>query len=209
MRLDSSLQNKQGPFLSTQPSCCFTIPLHLGSQRLKTLALLDSGASAYFLDEEFTRFHKIPIVKKLSPLHVEVIDSRPFSSREIIHETALLEVKFENHSSSIVFNIFRTPSAPVILGFSWLERYNPHIDWKSRNIEFPVIPSLAECTSKPLTKKPPFIKPLFIGARAFVRAAKTALHLLSMQYWPLEKQLHQQTFQHNIKNSKTYLKRRM
>jgi hypothetical protein len=28
-------------------------------------------------------------------------------------------------------------------------------------------------TSKPLTKKPPFIKPLFIGARAFIRAAKT------------------------------------
>jgi hypothetical protein len=33
---------------------------------------------------------------------------------------------------------------------------------------------LAERTSKPLTKKPPFIKPLFIGARAFIRAAKTS-----------------------------------
>jgi hypothetical protein len=32
---------------------------------------------------------------------------------------------------------------------------------------------LAERTNKPLTKKPPFIKPLFIGARAFIRAAET------------------------------------
>jgi hypothetical protein len=41
-------------------------------------------------------------------------------------------------------------------------------------MEFPVIPSFMERTSRPLTtKKPPFIKPLFIGGRAFMRAAKT------------------------------------
>jgi hypothetical protein len=74
MRLDCSLQNKQGPFLSAQPSCCFTILLHIGFQRLKTLAFLDSGASACFLDEKFTRLHKIPTIKKLSPMYVEVID---------------------------------------------------------------------------------------------------------------------------------------
>jgi hypothetical protein len=174
VRLDSSLQNKQGPFLSVQPSRCFTIPLHLGSQRLKTLALLDSGASACFLDEEFMRLHKIPTTKKLSSVHVEVIDGRPLSSGDVTHETAPLKVKFGNHSSSIIFNIIRTPSVPIILGLSWLERYNPHIDWKSWNIEFLVIPSLAERTIKHLTKKPPLIKPLFIGARTFIRAAKTS-----------------------------------
>jgi hypothetical protein len=138
VQLDSLLQNKQGPFLFIQPSCCFTIPLHLDSQRLKTLALLDFGASACFLDEEFTRLHKILIVKKLSPLHVEIIDGQPLSSGDVTHKTTPLEVKFGSHSNFIVFNIIRTPSALVILGLFWLERYNPHIDWKSRNIEFPV-----------------------------------------------------------------------
>jgi hypothetical protein len=94
------------------------------------------------------------------------------SSGDVTYETALLEVKFGNHSSSIVYNIIRTPSAPVILRLSWLERYNPYIDWKSQNLEFPVTPSLVERTSKPLTKKPLFIKPFFTGARAFIRAAK-------------------------------------
>jgi hypothetical protein len=92
---------------------------------------------------------------------------------DIIHEIASLEVKFDNHSSSIVFNIIKTLSTPVILGFAWLERYNLQIDWKSRNIEFPVIPSLTKRTNKPLTKKPLFIKPLFIRARTFIRTAKT------------------------------------
>jgi hypothetical protein len=55
-------------------------------------------------------------------MHVEVIDGRPLSSGGIIHETAPSEVKFGNHSSSIVFNIIRIPSILVILGLSWLER---------------------------------------------------------------------------------------
>jgi hypothetical protein len=126
------------------------------------------------LDEEFTRLHKIPIVKELSLVHVEIIDRRPLSSENVTYKTILLEVKFGNYSSSIVFNIIRIPLAPIILGLSWLERYNPQINWKSRNIEFPIIPSLTEHTSKPSsTKKLPFIKPLFIGARAFMRVPKT------------------------------------
>ena len=104
-------------FLSVQPSRCFIIPLHLGSQRLKIFALLDSRASVWFLDEEFMKLHKIPIIKKLNPTHVEVIDKWPLVSGNVIHETIPLEVKFGNHSSSIVFNIIGTPSAPVILKF--------------------------------------------------------------------------------------------
>jgi hypothetical protein len=95
------------------------------------------------------------------------------SSGDITHKTTSLEVRFGKHSNSIVFNIIRTPLALVIFGLSWLERYNPQIDWRSWNIEFLVIPSLAKHTNKPLTtKKPPFIKLLFIRARAFMRAAK-------------------------------------
>jgi hypothetical protein len=49
-----------------------------------------------------------------------------------------------------------------------------------KEYKFPVSQSFTECIGKPSstekppsTKKPPFIKPLFIGTRAFMRAAKT------------------------------------
>jgi hypothetical protein len=58
-------------------------------------------------------------------MHVEVIDGQPLSFGDVTYRTAPLEVKFGNHSSSIVFNIIKTPSIPVILGLSWLERYDP------------------------------------------------------------------------------------
>ena len=51
---------------SAQPALCFTIPLFSGPQKLKTIALLDSGASACFLDEEFVKSHKFPLVPKIS-----------------------------------------------------------------------------------------------------------------------------------------------
>lgn len=163
MRLDNSTpQQQSGSSLSAQPAHCFTIPLCLGPKKLKTLALLDSGASACFLDEEFVRHHKIRLIPKPTPVHVEVIDGRPLSSGSVTHESEPMEVAFNGHSSYVVFNIIRTPSNPVILGLSWLEKFNPSIDWKLRRITFQKNP----------VRKPRVKKPLFIGARAFVRSSR-------------------------------------
>ena len=88
VRLDNSNpQQKSGSTLSAQPASCFTILLSLGPQKIKTLALLDSGASACFLDEEFAKRHKISLVLKSKPVHVEVIDGRPLLSGSVTHES--------------------------------------------------------------------------------------------------------------------------
>jgi hypothetical protein len=100
VRLDSSLQTNQGPIFSTQ------------------LALLNFGASTCFLDEEFTRLYKIPVVKKLTPVYIEVINERPLSSGDVTQETTPLEMRIGKHSSSIIFNIIKILSASVILGLS-------------------------------------------------------------------------------------------
>jgi hypothetical protein len=78
-----------------------------------TLALLDSGASTCFLDEEFTKRHKIRLVQKSKPIYVEVIDGRPLLYSSVIHESKPIEVTFKDHSSYVVFNIIRTPSSHV------------------------------------------------------------------------------------------------
>ena len=119
VRLDNSIpQQKSGSTLSAQPANCFTIPLSFGPQKIKILALLDSGASACFLDKEFAERHKIPLVLKSKPVHIEVIDGRPLLSGSVTHESKPIEVAFENHSSFVIFNIIRTPSNPVVFGLS-------------------------------------------------------------------------------------------
>ena len=90
MRLDNSIpQQKSGSTLSAPPASCFTIPLSFGPQKIKTLALLDSGASTCFLDKEFAKRHKIPLVPKSKPVHVEVLDGRPLLSGSVTHESEL------------------------------------------------------------------------------------------------------------------------
>ena len=158
---------KSGSTVSVQLASCFIIPLSFSPQKIKTLALLDSGASACFLDKEFARRHKIPLVIKCKLVHAEVIDGRPLLSGSVTHESKPIEVVFENHSSFVIFNIIRTPSNPVVFGLSWLEKHNPSIDWRLRKMTFPIDHSESKPIRRSRTKKP-----LFLGARAFVRSSK-------------------------------------
>ena len=102
VRLEPSLvQTNSGPHLSSQPSHCFTIPLRLEpKKKLQAQALLDSGASACFIDEEFAKRHRILLIEKPTPVHVEAIDGRALSSGDVTHETKPLEVSFAGHKST-------------------------------------------------------------------------------------------------------------
>ncbi len=92
--------------------------------------MLDSRASAYFIDKNLIKRHNLPIVPKKYPVTVEVIDGRPLILGDVTHETKPLDIILEGHRSTIVFNIISSPFNPLVLGFFWLEMINPDIDWK-------------------------------------------------------------------------------
>ena len=60
---------------------------------------------------------------------------RPLASGHVTHETVPLEIELEGHNSFLVFNVIKTPTSPVILGLSWLRKYNPDIDWNTLKIK--------------------------------------------------------------------------
>ncbi len=131
MRL-TSVATSLGPILSSEPSCCFNIPLKIDfhPHSIKVKALLDSGTSACFIDKNLVKRHNLPIVLKKYPMTIEVIDGRPLISRDVTHETKPLDIILEGHRSTIVFNIISFPSNPLVLGLFWLKMINPDIDWK-------------------------------------------------------------------------------
>jgi hypothetical protein len=77
---------------------------------IKVCALLDSKAFICFIDKDLADPHKLSLVANKHPIPVEVIEGRPLVSGE-------------------------SPSNPVVLGLSWLNKYNPTIDWKTRRIK--------------------------------------------------------------------------
>ena len=84
MRLANSARST-GPILSSEPSSCFIVPLRIkfDNRSIKISALLDSGASACFIDKDFAERYKLPLVTKKYPMSVEVIDGRPLVSGDV------------------------------------------------------------------------------------------------------------------------------
>ncbi len=104
--------------------------------------LVDSGATFSFIDQTFVAQHNNPVVKKSTPIPVEVIDGRTIAFGAITHERTPLELRIGKHAKKIVLNIISTPHHPIILGLPWLEAHNPIIDWRSRTLTF----STQRCT---------------------------------------------------------------
>jgi hypothetical protein len=107
-------------------------------------ALVDSGATSFFIDQTFVAQHNIPVVKKSTRVPVEVIDGRTIAFGAITHETTHLEFCIGKHTEKIILNIISTPHHPIILGLPWLEVHNPIIDWQSKTLTF----STQQCTSQ-------------------------------------------------------------
>jgi hypothetical protein len=106
--------------------------------------LVDSDATSSFIDQTFVTQHNIPVVKKSTPVLVEVIDGRTIAFGAITHETTPLELYIGKHTEKIVVNIISTPHHPIILGLPWLEAHNLIIDWRSKTLTF----SAQRCTSQ-------------------------------------------------------------
>ncbi len=107
-------------------------------------ALVDSGTTSSFIDQTFVVQHNIPVIKKSTPVPIEVIDGRTIASGAITHKTTPLDLCIDKHTEKIVLNIISTPHHPIILGLPWLEAHNPIIDWWSKTLTL----SAQQCTSQ-------------------------------------------------------------
>lgn len=48
--------------------------------------------------------------------------------------TVPLRLQAETQQEEITFHLIRSLELPVVLGFCWLNRHNPHLDWSTGTI---------------------------------------------------------------------------
>jgi hypothetical protein len=110
----------KGPILTSKAFSCYTIPLivKMDSSSIKVHALLNSEASACFIDKDFVDRHKLPLVTKTHPIHVEIIDGRFLVLGDITHETTPLNIILQGCHSIIAFHVIKSPLNPTVSGLS-------------------------------------------------------------------------------------------
>jgi hypothetical protein len=98
--------------------------------------MIDSGATALFLDFSFVKKHRILSLPLRHPINLYNIDGTANQAGRITH-FARLCLMINNHEEWTDFLVSNLGGEDVILGLPWLRKVNPQIDWKKGLLNIP------------------------------------------------------------------------
>ncbi|KAK9399651.1 PEG10: Retrotransposon-derived protein PEG10 [Crotalus adamanteus] len=87
-----------------------------GQGEVDVQALVDSGATANFMDSDFVTQWSIP---------------------QLVAATRSLHIRIGPHMEEAVFYVATVSHFPVVLGLEWLRAHDPQIIWSSGTVRFP------------------------------------------------------------------------
>jgi Retroviral aspartyl protease len=103
----------------------------LSKQNLETL--IDSGTGRLFIDQNFIKNFEINYLDK--PVKAYNVNGRG-TKQGTINAYVNLEFKLGDRKFNEHFYVTGLGKQRIILGFPWLHKYNPIIDWKKGEITF-------------------------------------------------------------------------
>ena len=93
--------------------------------------LVDSGATECFVSTRVVRDHNMKICKKKEKLKIFLADGSVKNTSQCLRNIC---VDLGDHVEFLDFFILDLPKYDVILGKSWLDRWNPVVDWKKNRV---------------------------------------------------------------------------
>ena len=106
------------------------------SQNYKTIpALLDSGANTTFIDVSVTERLGLPLTPLTNPIRVFNVDGSRNSAGDVTHMTTIL-MEYLGHHKELTAEVTNLGKNSLILGYTWLQKHNPSIDWQTGVIKF-------------------------------------------------------------------------
>ena len=96
-------------------------------------ALLDSGATGLFINNNFVATEKLMTHSLTHPTPMYNVDGTPNEAGSI-HSVVDLILHFQNHSECAVFAVTNLGKHKMILGYPWLQDHNPKVDWRTQQV---------------------------------------------------------------------------
>src|SRR6266568_9363246 len=111
---------------------CIMIPIHLKTtdtlEEVNSEAMVDSGATGDFIDEEFVERTKLPTRRLSAPVPV-------YNEAGSIDRVVDVLMTYERHSERILLAVTKLGKQSLILGMTWLGKHNPKIDFIAKKVE--------------------------------------------------------------------------
>lgn len=121
--------------LLPHPSTHLVLPVTVRNPKssVKTSAMIDSGAQGNFINRKLVEARSIPTIRKQNPQQPLAVDGRklPPVTRKVV-----TNLEIGPHKENIAMDVADIGRHPIILGIPWLDRHNPTIDWKTRQLTF-------------------------------------------------------------------------
>lgn len=93
--------------------------------------LIDSGADESLMDWGLARMLNRRTERLSQPIQASALDGSPLF--RIMHKTEKILAKID-HENNMSFHVFSAPLRSLVLGFPWLRKHNPHIDWHTGKV---------------------------------------------------------------------------
>jgi len=113
---------------------CIMFLIHLKTtdtmEETSTEAMVDTGATGDFIDQDFITRAKLPTCKLSQPIPVYNVDGT-LNEAGSIREVIDMIMTYDRHSERILLAVTRLSKQSMILGFTWLDKHNPEIDFRA------------------------------------------------------------------------------
>ena len=96
---------------------------------IPTLTLLDSSTNVIFIDKAWAEEKKLPLWPLCYTIPIFNIDGTKNSDDNITHY-ADITIFYQGHHEKVTVKMTDIGKNQIILGFIWLQKYNPEINWK-------------------------------------------------------------------------------
>jgi predicted aspartyl protease len=94
--------------------------------------IIDSGASTLYISQRIVKDLGLQTTK-VKARRVKVADN----SRCVVNKIATVDVKVGNlPTETLTAYVFPLKDIDLVLGLSWLEKHNPHVDFRKKSYEF-------------------------------------------------------------------------
>ena len=98
-------------------------------------ALLDSGANATFVDILVVKRLGLPLEPLANPIRIFNVDGTRNLVGDVTHTTTLT-MEYHGHWEELHAEVTNLGKNLLILGYTWLKKHNPVIDWQTGTMKF-------------------------------------------------------------------------